>query len=286
MEGLAHGDIKPDTLFVDDADSVQLPESVAGLPGANDRTPATTVVGAVEYMAPEQLESDAPIDARADVYSLGAVLYELLSGRPPIQIPQGTGFGPAVEIVLRDTPRRLIEIRRDIPPGLDAVVMRCLEKDRFHRFASAGEVAVALETAIPAQADPGSKWVNRPEIVWVGLAVILIGAVVSLWFLTIGRHRSPDAPAESYQARPWDSDRMRRVQVSEGDKININTATALIFRSIPGVGPTTADEIVALRKAKGGKFGKIEDLLEARGVGPKKFERMKPFLMIDPVPGP
>jgi serine/threonine protein kinase/tetratricopeptide (TPR) repeat protein len=112
------------------------------------------VVGTVPYMAPEQLRGD-PVDARTDLFALGAILYELVTGRRPF-----TGATPAdvSSAILRDPPAPLHESRTDLPPDLERIIGRCLEKDAERRIQTAKDVRNELElvrrAAEPATAAP------------------------------------------------------------------------------------------------------------------------------------
>src|SRR5262249_4910996 len=106
-------------------------------------TSAGIVAGTAAYMSPEQARGEA-IDARSDIFSFGAVLYELLSGRRAFD---GPSPAEALTAVLRDDPSPLP------PSALSAVVSRCLEKNPIARFHSMRDVLVALETAPRTEAD-------------------------------------------------------------------------------------------------------------------------------------
>jgi len=142
--GIVHRDLKPANLFVTArADgSLQLKvldfgiSKVYGDSGA--QTTANVAMGSPLYMSPEQIQSPRDVDARADVWALGVVLYEALSLRPPFD---GEGMvGIATAVITRTPPPLPVAV----PQQLGATVMRCLEKDRALRFASASDLAIAL----------------------------------------------------------------------------------------------------------------------------------------------
>jgi serine/threonine-protein kinase len=119
----------------------------AGTEGSGTRT--ATVVGSVLYMSPEQMRSAKKVDPRSDVWSLGVTLFELLTGRPPFE---GDDVPGLILAVTSDPPRPLRVFRPDVPPALEAVVMRCLEKVPDARMPSMGELASALVPFAGAQA--------------------------------------------------------------------------------------------------------------------------------------
>jgi serine/threonine protein kinase len=152
--GIVHRDLKPANLFL-----VAAPSGPAALKildfGVSktmhaDGTSLTVkgaIVGTPQYMAPEQFSTAAPVDARADLYSVGAVLYEALTGVPPHAAPNVASL---IAAKLTEPPRPLGALRPDIPAPLAAVVHRLLAIDPSERFAS----AVELDAALGALAGP------------------------------------------------------------------------------------------------------------------------------------
>ena len=161
--GIVHRDIKPANLFLADSTDgsrmlkvldfgiAKAAEDSGFAETSGDLTGTAAVMGSPRYMSPEQLEHSAGVDARTDIWSLGAVLYELLSGEPAFDGPNVAGLAAAI---LTRQPRPLRELRDDIPPKLAAVVARCLAKKRDERFASMAELADALAPHSPEDALP------------------------------------------------------------------------------------------------------------------------------------
>jgi Tol biopolymer transport system component len=151
--------------------------------GAAETMAATdpgTVLGTVGYMAPEQVRG-GNVDARADIFAAGAVLYEMLSGMPAFHRETAAD---SISAILKDDPPDLTTKRADLSPALDRIVRHCLEKDPAGRFQSARDVAFALEalsgtvvsSASVAAIPPRRGWL-RPALIAAGLAAALIGGI-------------------------------------------------------------------------------------------------------------
>ncbi|MBP7126303.1 serine/threonine protein kinase [Myxococcota bacterium] len=139
--GIVHRDISPDNLFLTREGVVKVLDfGIAKAATHRHETAAGTVKGKFAYMSPEQVRGQ-PLDARSDVFSLGVVLYELTTSARPFG---GASDLMTVSSILNDPPPRPAEVFPGYDPLLEAVCLRCLEKDRDRRFGSAGELAEAL----------------------------------------------------------------------------------------------------------------------------------------------
>ena len=142
--GIVHRDIKPHNVLVDREGRVKVTDFGIARAGTSQMTEAGSIVGTAQYLSPEQARG-TEVDQRSDLYSLGIVLYELLTGQTPFD-----GDTP-VEIAMKHlsaTPRPPSQIRRDVPRDLDMVVMRALAKDPAARYQSADEMNADLERAV------------------------------------------------------------------------------------------------------------------------------------------
>ena len=146
-KGIVHRDLKPSNLFVAErADGDKIIKVLDfGISKLQDERLALTktldVIGTPFYMAPEQVIAAKYVDERADVWSLGVILYELLTARKPFEAPTMAGM---VSLVRRASPTPLREIVAEIPEELERAVLRCLRAERDDRFDDVGELATAL----------------------------------------------------------------------------------------------------------------------------------------------
>ncbi len=150
--GIVHRDLKPSNLFVtstveglphvkvlDFGISKVASDAGAGVPISMTTTSA--IMGSPLYMSPEQIRSAKNVDARTDIWSLGVVLHELLSGAPVYQADTASAL---MAMIAADPPRRLRAVRPEAPAPLEKVILRCLEKDRDRRYGNVAELARAL----------------------------------------------------------------------------------------------------------------------------------------------
>jgi len=156
-KGVVHRDLKPSNIFLvprpDGSDLVKILDFgvskwAAGEAELDDLTKTGTILGSPNYMAPEQLVGNPRVDARADVWSIGAILYRLLSGRAPFESPS---FPRLIAEVTSDRlPPALTARRPEIPRALEAVVMKCFARNRDRRIQNVAELAGGLLDAVEA----------------------------------------------------------------------------------------------------------------------------------------
>ncbi len=153
--GIVHRDLKPSNVFIarraDHTPLVKIldfgiskvnPQGDAkGRAEDQNLTASGYVLGSPAYMSPEQIRSAKGTDARSDIWAIGVILYEVLTGLSPFA---GETMGDILAKIVSEPPRPLNELRRDVPPALAALIGRCLERNVAHRVQSVGELAVGL----------------------------------------------------------------------------------------------------------------------------------------------
>jgi tetratricopeptide (TPR) repeat protein len=172
-QGVLHRDLKPANVLLHSTDEFEVHDLLSAVPKVTDfglarladadPTQSRGLLGTPSYMSPEQATGDqAELGPASDIYSLGAILYELWTGRPPFQGESGLDVLHQLEKLDPVPPARL---RRGIPLDLETICCKCLEKEPRHRYATAGELADDLRRCLagePIRARP----VGAPERVW------------------------------------------------------------------------------------------------------------------------
>jgi eukaryotic-like serine/threonine-protein kinase len=199
--GIVHRDLKPENLFVTqdglvkilDFGLAKLTEGGVGPHSAVSTTAAGLVLGTVGYMSPEQARGD-PSDHRADIFSFGAVLYEMLSGQRAFQ---GNSPVETLSAILKEQPPDLTLVVPGLSPGLARIVDRCLEKSRDDRFQSAADLRFALE-AVSGVSTPAVSAARRRRVPWKGVAAVAVAALALGAGFALGR-RQPESPPPRFQ---------------------------------------------------------------------------------------
>ena len=187
--GIVHRDIKPENILLQGGHALVADFGIAlavQQAGGARMTQTGLSLGTPQYMSPEQAMGERTIDARADIYALGAVTYEMLTGEPPFT---GNTVQAIVSRVLTEEPRPLSTQRKSVPESVEGAVLRALEKLPADRFASAGDFVAALEHGAPMvrrgtrAAQPGGS--RRRALAVAGAIVVAALALTAGW--TAGR---------------------------------------------------------------------------------------------------
>lgn len=202
-KGVIHRDLKPDNVFLHEVEGLVIPKvldfgiSKVNAPDARRMTSTGTAMGTPAYMSPEQIQGTASVDPRGDVWSLGVVLFEALSGQLPFEAE--TQGGLFVQICTTRA-RSLATVASGVPASVVAIVARCLEPNRDARFANGTELAKALRAVL---AERGVESTNKLRA--IGPAIIealetqgaLAPAGAQSTAKTIAARRAPAAPQDN-----------------------------------------------------------------------------------------
>jgi serine/threonine-protein kinase len=164
--GVVHRDLKPSNLFLTEAAGARtvkvldfgISKDVAA--ASSSLTATEHLLGTPNYMAPEQIKLSKEVDARADVWSLGVILYELLTGALPFE-PEGDAVGELFGLILFTDPIPPRKRRADFPAALEAVVLRCIRRERAERFATVADLADALRPFAEPASQPRIDAIRR-----------------------------------------------------------------------------------------------------------------------------
>ena len=189
QHGVIHRDIKPENILFHEGE-VMLADFGIALAvkeaGGNRLTETGLSLGTPQYMSPEQATGDRQLDARSDVYSLAAVLYEMLAGEPPVTGPTAQAM---IAKLLTERPTRLRVVRDSVPDGVDVAVAKALAKTPADRFATAGDFVTALQHAVVTAPASTLTWRRSNVLFGVGAVVAVAALAFGTWRLL--RPRAP-----------------------------------------------------------------------------------------------
>jgi serine/threonine protein kinase len=224
--GIVHRDLKPANVMVTDRGLVKVfdfglakltERNVSSIEASAETITARSdsvteegyIVGTLAYMSPEQAE-DKPLDGRSDVFSMGCLLYEMVTGKRAFQ---GDSKLRTLSAILTHEPPRMSEVTDNVPPELERVVSRCLRKDPERRFQGMADLKIALEELkeesesgrLVSVREPESRERSRPTLLIAAVVVVIVGIVSAVLFLlrhpkgTPSRALSHPTPVTSYR---------------------------------------------------------------------------------------
>ncbi len=183
--GIVHRDLKPHNVLVDEDGRAKVTDFGIARAGASDMTETGSIMGTAQYLSPEQAQGH-PVDERSDLYSIGVVFYELLTGIVPFD------HESTVTIALKhvsEAPVPPMQVNPAVPPALDAVAMRALRKEPGARYQTADEFIGALQSALSGRAVPETVAVleEEDEHRWRTIAIVAV-VLLALAALALGAY--------------------------------------------------------------------------------------------------
>jgi serine/threonine protein kinase len=209
--GVVHRDIKPENILLHEGEAVLADFGIALAvkeAGGNRLTETGLSLGTPQYMSPEQATGDRSLDKRSDIYSLGAVFYEMIAGEPPVT---GGSAQAMIAKLLTEKPVKLRVLRQTVPGGMEAATEKALAKIPADRFESAGEFARALEAA-----STSANAVERKSgsAKWIAAGIAAAAAIGGVFY--IAGHRPAEAPTQHVSLRD-------RVQLTNTGNARLST---------------------------------------------------------------
>jgi Tol biopolymer transport system component len=266
-QGITHRDLKPGNIMLTKAGAKLLDfglaklkaespvqvSSSAATPSPDLLTASGTILGTLQYMAPEQLEAKS-VDHRADVFAFGAIVYEMATGKKAFE---GASQASLIGAILKDSPHAISSLQPLSPPAFDALIETCLAKDPDERWQSAGDVGrqlrllqggsshPSMSMPAPSLVAPAAPRAARKRMLATGIAVALAAALVPA-LLYLMRAPAPaltqirfEIPAPGYEpnglAVSPDGERIAYAAVTDGvRRIWIRPLGAVAARELPG----------------------------------------------------
>ncbi len=291
QRGLLHRDLKPGNILLDEHGQPHITDFglAKRVEGNDNLTQSGAIVGTPNYMAPEQARAEKGLSTAVDTYSLGAILYEILTGRPPFRA--GTQFDTILQVLNREAvhPRSL---NPSADRDLATICLKCLEKDPERRYKSAAALADDLERwlhGLPVTARPVGaaerlvKWVRRRPAIAGLLAVVVFlavggSALIGYFALEAQAAQTREADAKAKEAE----ERLRRAEDKEqallAEREQVDSTLAQILARPLGYqdGPLSASEQDALWEVARTKSDRVRLLLFDKALAsPESAARMQ-----------
>lgn len=186
QKGIIHRDVKPSNILLQTSGQIKITDfGIAHIedPSASVQTQAGEILGTPAYMSPEQVMS-RPVDGRSDLFSLGIILYELVTGRRPFV---GENLAALFNSITQEIPSQPIRIHPELPQDLSQIIMKCLNKKQEERFQSGKALAEALKTTLlkmePMAAELGPSKKSKTLFLFIIGIIVLLGMGGTLSYL-------------------------------------------------------------------------------------------------------